>query len=165
MKNEWQNIDEHGVSLPETLLVVSVLFILITAAMLHGSSMYRNAILNYETHRLVSDLKLLQKMSRTATYDRTNFPLKESPPVPLFMELYWDSYRIRPIFESGITIRRHYFPPNISVSRTNTEYLGFQPNGDTTHRRMGSILLFWRNKGDVRRRIVIDTAGRIRVER
>ena len=158
-------LDERGVSLLETLFTVSILSILISAAVLHGSSMYRNAILEYETQMIVSDLKLLQAISRTATYDQTDFPQKEKPPMVPSMEFYSDSYRIRPIILGGKTIRSHDVAPNIGMSLTNTEYISFQTNGDTRFRRMGNIHLFCRGRGKFARKIVIDTAGRIRIER
>ena len=165
MKLHLKNPGDAGSAFLEVLFVVSVLSILVTAAVFHGSNLYRNAILNYETQLLISDLKLFQEMSKTATYDQTNFPMKGSAPSGLVMSIYWDSYRIHETRGQFRTIRFHKFPKTISVSPVNLSYLFFRPNGDTRDRKMGSIYLHWREDYSLSRRIVIDTAGRIRVDR
>ena len=158
-------IDEKGFSFLETLFVISILSILVAAAAFRGSSIYQNAILDYETQMLVSDLKLLQQMCRTSTYKQTNFPMKEKPPFNIDIDMDSDAYFMRRIDLYGKSFRRHYFPSYISAELTHLSYLSFRPDGDTVGRQMGSIRLSWIGRWSLTRKIVLDAAGRIRVDR
>lgn len=161
-----KGLDEKGVSFPETIFAVLVLAILGSAAVFHGSSIYRNAMLNYETVILASDMKLIQQMSRTATYDSENFPLMEKSPEFVEMVLYTECYHLRRTGAYGKVFRKHYYPSNsIGVTPTSLEYLSFYPNGNTRYGRMGNILFYCRGQGKISRKLILDKAGRIRIDR
>lgn len=160
-----KELDERGVSLIETIFAVSILVILGSAAMFHGSSVYRNALLNYETVMLASDMKLIRQMSRTATYDTQNFPAMEKSPFYVELVMYSGSYHLRRPGGYGKIFRKHNFSPDIGATPTIIDYLSFYPDGNTRFRRMGNVLLYWRAKGKVSRKVIVDTAGRIRIDR
>ncbi len=164
MKTKLFTLNEQGVSFLDTLFVVSILSVLSTAAILYGSSIYRNALLKYETQMLVSDIKLLQAMSGTARYDQTNFPTDETPPPPLTVYTTDRLYQLRSIYLGGPVLRTHFFPPPIRAYCEHAKYISFLPNGSTTSNTMGSINLNWK-PGNARYRVVIDAAGRVRVDR
>ncbi len=164
MKSTAANTKEEGFSLLETIFAVSILGILASAAILHGSSVYRNAVMSYEAQTLVSDLKLLRVMSRSSGYDSTHFPMEETPPPRLAIVTSERYYRMRSIFWDGEVLRSHYFFPSIHAGCDQMWHLSFKPDGCTFFNKMGSIYLTWgRNQASYR--IVIDPAGRIRVDR
>ncbi len=164
MKNTAENTPEAGFSLTETLFAVFVISILASAAILHGSSIYRNAVMNYEAQTLVNDLKLLQVMSRSSGYDTTNFPMKEKPPPRLAIITEDRFYRMSSIFWDGEVLRTHFFSPPIRAEYDHVWHLSFKPDGSTFFNKMGSIRLIWGRYQAVYR-VVIDSAGRIRVDR
>lgn len=160
-----KGLDEKGFSFLETIFAVSVLAVLGSAAVFHGSSIYRNTILSYETAIFVSDMKLIQQMSRTATYDSSNFPSMEKSPQAVDMTLYSGCYYLKRSGGYGNAFRKHYYSPDIGVTPTGLDYLSFYPNGNTRYGRMGNLLLFSSNRGSIARKIIVDKAGRVRVDR
>ncbi len=165
MKMSVKGLDERGVSLIETIFAMSILSILGAAAVFHGSSIYKNALLNYETVMLTSDLKLTQQIDRTATYNGTNFPIKEKPPAYVEMVLLDKSYYIRLPGNMINNIRKHHFAADIAAVNTHISILSFMSNGDTRFRHIGNVMLYCKKYVDLARKIVIDTTGRIRVDR
>ncbi len=165
MSGMVRGVDEKGVSLVETIFVVTLLGILGSAAVFHGSSIYKNALLNYETVMLASDLKLTQQIDRTAAYNSSNFNMKEKPPAYVEIMLLDKSYYIRVPGNWIKIIRKHYFASDIAALTTNISILSFMSNGDTRFRHMGNVMLYCRKCVDLARKIIIDTTGRIRVDR
>ena len=160
-----KGLGERGISFIETILAVSVLAILGSAAMFHGSSIYRNALVNYEASVLASDMKLIQQMSRTATYDSGNFPSMEKSPKHVELVMYSGCYYMRRSGAYGKTFRKHFFPSDIGATPTLIEYLSFYPNGNSRARRIGNVLVYYRGRGTVSRKVIVDAAGRIRIDR
>ena len=101
-----------------------------------------------------------QKMKNTANDGMPLSDTLDSPPEIRVQETYYE-IRCFPK-EQG---ERHYFRKGITAYSSTLYRLRFTQDGYLLDRTMGTFYLTWKGMNQMRRKIVIDAIGRIRVDR
>lgn len=156
-------LGQRGVLLFRCCIAFFLLFLLSAAAMPKFMTFWRNAMLDYEVQRLAADIRWVQEMTRTAVYYNDGMPLSDtldSPPEIRVQETYYE-IRCFPK-EQG---ERHYFRKGITAYSSTLYRLRFTQDGYLLDRTMGTFYLTWKGMNQMRRKLVIDAIGRIRVDR
>lgn len=157
---------EEGFSSLELLIVAGIAFLLMMSAATVGRKFLLEAIVEYETACLVSDLRWAQQHNRTAAYHCAHF--SAARPVSA------DDYRVR-VRTGGYEVSgygfnsfhgwEHACHSSVFLSppiRTGTVF--FQEGGDA---RTPMTIMVYSALGGIgaSRYVIIDAAGRIRVDR
>ena len=157
---------DGGISLA-LLLVLLAVGITAAAVMPRCSSWYHQMQVAYETDCLVSDLRYLQQMARTATLpsadtrdELSHYPINQ--PMIFFDELH-HQYHIKKRNQAS-DLRRHTYPENIHIIvQGNRSFLYFGLNNGTV--TPNTIHVYYDGEFSRGRKIIVDSAGRIRVEK
>ena len=164
MRHSSAHRREAGFSLLETVIAVAVFAVVAAFAIPRGQSMLAEAVLDHEAQLLASDLRFLQSISRTATYDSRgmNIPLDTGIGSGPKMRINAKGYSIK-AGDSSL-LREHEVPPEIRIVTRNMESVSFGVNGNPRAAKMGSVFLYWKSNANWKRRVVLDSVGRIRVD-
>ena len=154
--------NETGFSLLETVVAACIAAVLACFAIPKGQSLLAAAVLDHEAQMLASDLRFLQSISRTATYDRKSMNIPQEGKGPE-MRINAAGYSIWG--GNGVFLRKHEVPPDIRISPRNMSNVCFGVNGNPQASQMGSVFLYWKGNLAWKRRVVLDSVGRIRVDR
>lgn len=158
---------EEGFSCLEVLVVAGMLLVVVGSAASLGRKFFMEAVVDYEVARIVSDLRWVQEHSRTRIYQGWE-RFRETAPTnthAVWMHFFEDGYYVREYDGQELLEWRRTCFPGISISRPiNKHEIRFKANGDTTY--MMSVFVHYR-KGteDIGKYVIIDAAGRIRVDR
>ena len=156
-------LGQRGVLLFRCCIAFFLLFLLSAAAMPKIMAFWKNAMLDYEVQHLAADIRWIQELTRTAVYYNDGMPLEDtvaSPPEIRISDTYYE-IRYTPE-EKG---ERHYFRSGITAYSSTLYRLCFTHDGYFSNRTMGTIYLTWKGVNQMRRKIVIDAIGRVRVDR
>ncbi len=157
---------EDGFSSLELLIAVGIALLMMMGAATVGRKFLLEAVVERETACLVSDLRWAQQHNRTASYHCAHFSSARPSSV--------DDYRVR-VRSSGYEVSgygfngfrgwEHVCPTSVFLSppvRTGTVF--FQEGGDA--RNPMTIMVYSAlGRASASRYVIIDAAGRIRVDR
>ena len=150
-------MSQRGMSLLELMVCCAILSIL-AAIVLPRFSVVERSQLDYEAACLVAELRYLQVCSHTVQRMHPDFldvPEAENEP-SLFMES--DQYYIR----QGMDIqRRHFLPPSVKLRADRVQFV-FGMDGNPAYHIPLTIHLL---QAGEERRVIIDSVGRVRVEK
>ncbi len=157
---------EGGFSYLEVLVCVWILLLMMAVAVPAGKKIFMEAAVDYEIANLMGDMRWVQERGRTTIYQgKEHFP-KSSPKNSnrYFITMWADGsgYQVLGAGRKGWT---HTPLPGIAaVPSRSKENLRFEANGTTN--TMTTIFVRYR-RGEERsgRYIVLDKAGRMRVDR
>ena len=155
---------EAGFSLLETVIVAAIVAVVAAFAIPCGQSMLATALLDHEAQILASDLRFLQSISRTATCDSRGMNIPAEPGLGSGpkMQINAKGYSIKA--GDSTLLREHEVPPEIRIVTRNMESVSFGVNGNPMAAKMGSVFLYWKGNVNWKRRVVLDSVGRIRVD-
>ncbi|MDY6267816.1 MAG: hypothetical protein SPL39_02435 [Selenomonadaceae bacterium] len=168
-----RDLGNRGFAMMYVLLLITVSGFLTVAILPRCVSWYHAALVQYETDCLVSNLRLLQQMSRTAVVYPANEGeaddiLTVAKPELEFRDKF-HQYRITRMgrSEAGLPQRQnlviHSYPPAITVASSNAKgTIDFGRNGET--KDIMTIAVCYENEQQRGKDVIIDIAGRIRVE-
>lgn len=164
LRSRWRE-KECGGMLVELLLVICILSILVTAVR-PLMQIDDHQVLDREAAELVSTIRYVQEMSKT---ERRKKPLMWNgfSFARISMEITDRDYIVLLQAPSGVSIlKKHTVPEGMRIVLRDTASVKttilFLPNGDVPMGYMQTITL---RKGTDARSIVIDQAGRVRVEK
>lgn len=161
--------EESGVVFLEVLIVLTVMGIFAAFALPRGASFLRMAAVEYETEHLLSDVKWVQ--SRTRTYGYLTSDISSVPhPENGWLRLLIKS-NVYEIMNPKGAERTHKFLPCVRAkvigravgAVSDRDSLEFGINGGVI--RGGTIRIFWEGYELYGRDVIVDAAGRIRVQR
>ena len=134
-------------------------------------SWYHAALVRYEADCLVSNLRLLQQMSRTTGL----YPLEDVSDDAVMMEKpelefndKFHEYHISRLTKNADGVRQrqqlvlHRYPPEITISAWTKGKLYFGRNGGTLTNT--TIEVYYEGERQRRKDVIVDIVGRIRVE-
>lgn len=142
---------EQGFSLLELLITLSILTVVLLAAMPLYPSL-SGSRLDYETTLLVSDLRFLQEISTTRQKGLSEFPSVAGDVAP---EMQFDAGRYS-IVQGIKVLRQHKYPEGLKIV-PNRSRISFDETGDS-HPTTIEI-----SQNGRKRNVYVDIAGRIRV--
>lgn len=159
---------ERGFLAIEAVLACLVVMILASVAVPRGMALYREAVLEYETQCLLSDLRYMRELARSTEprpkaleWDYNGFPERRAT-----MYLQRDGYVM---LAGGHRFREHRYAGNIRMSGpfltngTVNKPLTFGENG--TLRNPCTMDLVFEGQPGPGRRFILSAGGRCRVER
>lgn len=157
---------EDGFSCLELLVIVWILLLLMAVAVPTGKKIFMEAAVDYEIAHFMGDMRWVQERGRSMIY-RGNEHFPDSKPKnsgSYFIMMWSDGSRYK-VIGSGRKGWTHTPVSGIAaVPSGNRETLRFEANGNTS--TMTSIFVRYRSgKERLGRYIIIDRAGRIRVDR
>ena len=155
---------QRGFATLEIILAIMIIALLMTAAVPNAVRMIDSAALDYETKRLYSELRFLQAIDRSGTFDangtgRTDFDIDAAPHMQIDPAKF--SYQI---MRGKVPLREVHYMQNIkgiAFKGSASKKISFYSNGESSAN--GRITLT--SQFDKSSAIVFDTVGRIRGER
>lgn len=159
---------DHGFMLVEIIIAVIVLLIMSTAILPKVVTFYRQAAIEYETEQLLTTLRRAQSISRTTAEDAGTFGVRSNRLQEGLVRLNGTSYTLNTGKSSTWSGIKHYLLPFIRANKHGS------PNGETTvmFNENGGLkntspltIDIYANGFSGGRQIIIDQAGRIRLER
>lgn len=154
-------MSKNGFAGLELLLVVGMLAILACIAV-PRLDVCRSQRVDYEAGCLAADLRYLQEMSRNEKSCWQGIPDYDRQPEPPYLKIERHRYYIR-MQERAHAVREHQAPSDVHFgmgSGTDSACIMFLPDGDIMSNAR-TIHVFLQNQ---HRAVIIDQAGRIRVE-
>lgn len=163
--------EQQGFAMALVLLFVSVCFLGAAVLVPRAVAWYRAALVQHETDCLVSDLRLLQQMSRTASVHPVEDPAEHAwnDRVPEFVS--WNdqhAYLIwrRTTSEAGVPqssiLLRHRYPARLQILPNIKTPIVYGKNGGTV--TPATIYVYYDGAFGAGKKVVLDSVGRIRVE-
>lgn len=146
--------DEKGFSLLETLVVVAIIGILVTVAVPKMEAIRNARVIDAEAALLVGELRYAQELSRTNLRSHNDFPSIKGKLITPKITFMSDEYYL--IADTKM-IRRHKYPKGLEIRAYNQ--ISFTMNGDTNTPATIALTL-----GNETRYVIIDVAGRIRID-
>lgn len=154
----------------EILIVVTVLGIIVVMAIPYTFAFYRRVAVEYETERLLNDLRYVQALSRTTTGDIRYYGIEVRGSRQPKLRLRATSYELVDSREQ--VIGSHNLMPAIIAKRRGDGESGiggasisFDSNGGLNNTTNMTLIIYARGYENEGQRIVIDNAARIRIER
>ncbi len=147
---------QRGFATLEIIFATMIIVVLVTCTLPNVEHAVDRVALDYETKRLYSELRFLQAINRSGTFNAKGTGRTDlgTPNAPL-MEININSYQI---LRGTDALREAHYMQNIKSIATPTENITFDDTGQSNVN--GSIILT--SQFDKQSKIVFDTVGRIR---
>lgn len=158
---------EAGFAIVEVVIAITVFMVLAGVAAPRLYSFYRETALEYETELLLTTLRRAQSISRNAAHATMEYGVRTN-------RAQWGTVRLRNNYyiltagkSASWTVESHYLLPLVRANKHNISgetTIMFNENGGLQETSPMTIDIYC--TGDMSgRQIVIDQAGRIRLER
>ena len=156
---------EEGAALAEVLVVAAILALLAGTAVPLAVRIYNYGAVRYEAEHLLSELRYEQTLARTAVSELDEDGSVIRSGTRPWLVFFLGGYEIR---RQNEVVKRHYCLPNVSIQFKETQderekILYFGPNGNVFPSLTIKVLV--PGKAGASCKLVVDNAGRIRLER
>ena len=157
---------EEGFSSIEILIVVGAAFLIAASAATAGKKFLMEAVVEHETACLVSDLRWVQEHCRTAVYQSRKIPNAYPASADDYtVRIRGREYEVRGRGFKAFKGWKHVCPQSVLlVAPAREGGIGFDVNG-AAQKMLTIQVLCTMGKDSAKRYIIIDAAGRIRVDR
>ena len=152
---------EKGFAMIEIILLTLIISVLTATAVPKISKMLEKVSLDYETKKMYSELRFVQSVNRSATFDEAFFQNKIPNSKPVMFQASSTFYQIFRGDNNHLIRPRHNMSRNISLtfSSDKMRMFWFEPYGKVSAN--GSITIK-SNVGE--RKMIFDSVGRWRAE-
>lgn len=150
---------QKGFAMLEIILAMMIIALLMSAVLPNAIHVVDRAALDYETKRLYSELRFLQTINRSGTFNaagtgRTDFDLDSVP----FMQITPSRFKWQ-ILRGNIPLREAHYMKYIKNISSPKSRIFFDSEGKATINSDSIVLTSRRGK---KSKIVFDSVGRIR---
>lgn len=150
---------QRGIATLEIILATFIIALLMSIAVPNAVKIVDRIALDYETKRLYSDLRFLQAISRSDTFDavgtgRTDFDFVEAP----YMQITPVKFSTQ-ILRGNIPLREAHYMQNIKNISSPKNRISFDSDGKANINSDSIVLTSRLGKKSA---IVFDSVGRIR---